>query len=277
VDDAGITEALHRAAELIAQADALVVCAGAGMGVDSGLPDFRGSRGFWNAYPALGAAGITFHEIASPAAFDSDPRLAWGFYGHRLDLYRRTVPHAGFALLRRWGEALPQGVGVFTSNVDGQFQRAGFDAVAQCHGSIHQLQCSVPCSDAIWDAAGFVPEVDAAACRLLNDLPRCPRCGALARPNVLMFGDDRWCENRSMRQVARLDAWLGVLRRPLAIELGAGSAIASVRNFAARVVHERGGVLVRINPREAEVSRPQDVALPLGALEALSGMAALLA
>ena len=90
-------------AELIEQADGLLITAGAGMGVDSGLPDFRGAQGFWRAYPALGRARIAFERIASPAAFESDPGLAWGFYGHRLNLYRATVPHDGFHLLRRIG------------------------------------------------------------------------------------------------------------------------------------------------------------------------------
>jgi len=118
--------ALAHAAQLIEQADALVVAAGAGMGVDSGLPDFRGQQGFWQAYPALGREQIDFTQIASPQAFVISPERAWGFYGHRLALYRRTVPHAGFALLKQWGEAMPQGCSVFTSNVDGQFQMAGF-------------------------------------------------------------------------------------------------------------------------------------------------------
>ena len=52
--------ALAHAAELISQADALVVTAGAGMGVDSGLPDFRGTEGFWKAYPALGREQMDF-------------------------------------------------------------------------------------------------------------------------------------------------------------------------------------------------------------------------
>src|SRR5450759_2270489 len=95
---------LRRCAEAVREADGLLVTAGAGMGVDSGLPDFRGPQGFWRAYPALGRA-----------------RIAWGFYGHRLALYRKTVPHEGFAILRRIGEAMPAGVFVLTSNVDGQF------------------------------------------------------------------------------------------------------------------------------------------------------------
>src|SRR5438067_1528316 len=114
-----------RAARLIAQADALVIAAGAGFGVDSGLPDFRGTEGFWRAYPALAKSGIAFHAIASPDAFNAHPHQAWGFYGHRLALYRRTQPHAGFALLRKWGGTKRHGYSVFTSNVDGQFQAAG--------------------------------------------------------------------------------------------------------------------------------------------------------
>lgn len=76
--------ALEHAAELIEQADALVIAAGAGMGVDSGMPDFRGQQGFWAAYPALAAAGIDFTSIANPKGFVQDASRAWGFYGHRL-------------------------------------------------------------------------------------------------------------------------------------------------------------------------------------------------
>ena len=95
---------LH-AAELIAGADALVIGAGAGIGVDSGLPDFRGNQGFWQAYPALAKANLNFSEIASPQAFENDPALAWGFYGHRLAFYRHTIPHPGFDILHQWGRA----------------------------------------------------------------------------------------------------------------------------------------------------------------------------
>ena len=91
---------IHAAAQLIADADALLVGAGAGMGVDSGLPDFRGTEGFWRSYPALGQRGLKFYEVANPRTFDTDPALAWGFYGHRLALYRGTKPHAGFEIIR---------------------------------------------------------------------------------------------------------------------------------------------------------------------------------
>src|SRR5436189_6030379 len=95
-------EAVKVAAEAIADADALLITAGAGMGVDSGLPDFRGTEGFWRAYPAFAKLGLQFQQLANPAWFRRDPALAWGFYGHRLRLYRDSVPHEGFAILLRW-------------------------------------------------------------------------------------------------------------------------------------------------------------------------------
>lgn len=263
---------LRQAAELIAQADALVIAAGAGMGVDSGLPDFRGREGFWRAYPAL--RGSDFQTIASPATFESQPDLAWGFYGHRLALYRRTAPHAGFALLRRWGESRPRGYSVFTSNVDGQFQQAGFDAqrVHECHGSIHHLQCLHGCSDDIWDASGFEPQVDETRCLLRNDPPRCPRCGALARPNILMFGDWHWNEQRWMAQAQRQNAWLSTTERPVVIEIGAGTAIATVRHFSQHLQHRHHARLIRVNPDYPEVSSPLDVSLRCGAHPALQAI-----
>jgi NAD-dependent SIR2 family protein deacetylase len=64
---------IARCAELIKQAEGLLITAGAGMGVDADLPDFRGTSGFWRAYPALEKSCIRFEEIASPNTFESDP------------------------------------------------------------------------------------------------------------------------------------------------------------------------------------------------------------
>ena len=80
----------ERAALWIESCEGLLIGAGAGMGVDSGLPDFRGDDGFWKAYPAFIKRKLGFREIANPHWFQTHPRQAWGFYGHRLNLYRRT-------------------------------------------------------------------------------------------------------------------------------------------------------------------------------------------
>lgn len=261
-------------AALIRQADGLLVTAGAGIGVDSGLPDFRGPQGFWGVYPALGRARIGFEQIANPAAFAARPALAWGFYGHRLNLYRRTVPHAGFAILRRIGEGLLQGAFVFTSNVDGQFQKAGFAAerIVECHGSIHHLQCLDACHDGIWPADDYQPQVDEEECLLRSDFPRCPRCRAIARPNILMFGDCGWLAERTDAQETRLHTWLRQVNRLVVIEIGAGTNIPTVRMLG----EQRRGRLIRINPSEPQLPPGKGVALASGGLVALRAIAACL-
>lgn len=262
---------LENASDLISQADALIVAAGAGMGVDSGLPDFRGKEGFWKAYPALGREQVDFHRIASPEAFRSQPDRAWGFYGHRLNLYRVTQPHDGFQILKRWANDMLHGCAVFTSNVDGQFQKAGFNSavIEECHGSIHYLQCLSPCCNAIWSADALAPEVDEEQCLLLSALPACPYCGGMARPNVMMFNDWEWLEHRQAQQAARMERWLSGVSRLVVVEIGAGTAIPSVRRFSQRIIHEFGGRLVRINPMEFSVPTTNDVGLASGASDAL--------
>ena len=259
--------AIARAAAHLHDADALLIGAGAGIGVDSGLPDFRGDQGFWRAYPPLAALGIRFVEMANPRHFARNPELAWGFYGHRLALYRSTVPHEGFAILRALGERMAHGSFVFTSNVDGQFQRAGFEAgrIVECHGSIHHLQCTRPCNAAIWPAEAVEPRIDPATCLMAPPLPHCPRCGALARPNILMFNDSAWLDTRTEEQYARCDAWLGRVQRLVVIELGAGSDVPSVRRMCAT----RQAPLIRVNPREHRVAPDKGVGIATGALDAM--------
>lgn len=257
-----------QAVQWLDEADALIITAGAGMGVDSGLPDFRGNAGLWRAYPALRCAGLDFVSVASPRTFEEDPHLAWGFYGHRLNLYRDTTPHEGFQILRRWLGRMNNGGFVYTSNVDGQFQMAGFgeERIVECHGSLHWLQCMDSCDGRLWEAAGWVPDVDNDACRLISPLPQCPSCGGLARPNVLMFGDGQWNDERSSRQRQRLESWLASVSRPVVVELGAGTAVPAVRWFGSLL----NAPLIRINLRESEVDRGVGVGLPGRALEVLS-------
>jgi NAD-dependent SIR2 family protein deacetylase len=267
---------IRRAAEAIGAADALVVTAGAGMGVDSGLPDFRGTQGFWRAYPVYEKLGLAFASMANPRWFATDPAFAWGFYGHRLELYRRCVPHAGFALLRGFAERMRHGAYVFTSNVDGQFQRAGFapDRVVEAHGSIHHLQCLADCGVGLLDAAPYSVSVDPETLRAAAPLPTCPRCQGLLRLGILMFGDGGWDHTRSANQERGLEAWLSGIdaRRLVVVECGAGTAIPTVRSFSERLAR-RGAVLIRINVREPEVPSGQ-IGLATGALAALQAIAA---
>lgn len=261
---------IRHAAELIQSADSLIITAGAGMGVDSGLPDFRGKDGFWEAYPALAKAQIGFTDIACPDTFIDNPKLAWGFYGHRLNLYRKTEPHKGFTLLRAIGSHLDGGAFVFTSNVDGHFQRSVFplNSIVECHGSIHHLQCLQGCNQEIWEATKFVPEVDEEHCLLTSPLPTCPNCGGIARPNILMFGDWQWMNWRTEFQRARFYEWRETVSRPVVIEIGAGKSIPTVREFGER----QKAPLIRINLSDAAVNWPGDVALQMGGLEAIAAI-----
>ncbi|GLY68544.1 SIR2 family NAD-dependent protein deacylase [Amycolatopsis taiwanensis] len=262
------SDPLTQAAELIRGADAVLVCAGAGMGVDSGLPDFRGNEGFWRNYPPYARLGLSFAEVADPQHFAEDPELAWGFYGHRLDLYREAEPHEGFEILLKWGARRP--LAVLTSNVDGHFTKAGFPLVAEVHGSIHHLQCVKPCGPDIWasDEVGLALDDDM---RAKPPLPECPHCGALARPNILMFGDFDWVSHRSDGQLRELTEWRRKHSRPVVIEIGAGKAVPTVRRYA-ELASAATGWLVRINPRDPEIRHGRGISLPYGALETLTAL-----
>ncbi len=264
------TNAIRGAAAAIGRAEVLLIVAGAGMGVDSGLPDFRGERGFWNAYPMYERLGISFVGAANPAHFHDDPAFGWGFYGHRTHLYRATEPHEGFRILRGWIERRGLAHFVVTSNVDGQFQKAGFaeDGVLEVHGSIHYLQCLTPCSGAIWLNREEIP-VDQATMRARR-IPRCGRCGGVARPNVLMFGDSSWLSERTDGQESLFEAFLEEHGgRPAAVvEMGAGTAIPTMRALSERLGRRRGVTVVRINPREPWIDAPH-LSIPDGALAAL--------
>ena len=236
-----------------------------------GCRDFRGNEGFWRAYPPLKRLGISFYDMANPIWFKRDPELAWGFYGHRLGLYRATVPHDGFRILRDWSDGCTHGSFVFTSNVDGQFQRAGFDRdrILECHGSIHHLQCLNHCGE-ITRADPFEVTVDDETFRATPPLPSCPRCGSLARPNVLMFGDFGWLPDRTSAQEQRFTSWISGLgdARLVIVEIGAGTAVPTVRMTSEQLARRPGATLIRINLREPQV--PTDhIGIALGGLEAL--------
>lgn len=248
------TSQINELCAWLKEADGVLITAGAGMGVDSGLPDFRGDKGFWEAYPALAQAGIRFVDAANPKTFHVNPRQAWGFYGHRLQLYRRTKPHAGFDILRQLGKHLAHDYFVYTSNVDGQFQRAGFDShrIHECHGSIHFTQCLMNCTQQVYAADELTISIDENSCQWLGTLPLCRSCGSPLRPNILMFDDWHWNDRRQVQQEARLFDWLQQVKRPLVIELGAGSHIPTVRRFG----EEHAWRIVRVNLREATIPAP---------------------
>ncbi len=265
---------MQEAKKILQNADAVLITAGAGMGVDSGLPDFRGTEGFWRAYPAIRDLGYRFEEMANPRWFAKDPTLAWAFYGHRYMLYKETQPHAGFTKLLRFAQEKPGGYFVFTSNVDGQFQKAGYDEkrIVEVHGSIHHLQCSVPCSRTISPAKNLRFEIDPKRFRVTSPLPMCSDCGAVMRPNILMFGDWNWIANRTDAQSHALQRWLDDMEEKryaiAVVEFGAGKAVPTVRIFGEQIARTYNARLIRVNPRDYDIPAGA-VGLSMGAKEAI--------
>ena len=265
---------LVQALDSINSSSALLFTAGAGLRVDSGLPDFRGTNGFWENYPALRKLGINFEEMASPHWFMDNPNLAWGFYGHRWIKYRDTTPHDGFLILYRLAKA-KRSFFVFTSNVDGHFQKSGFPCnhILECHGSINYLQCLRNCGQELWK----LPEhykfsINHHTLLAEDPLPICPSCEGVARPNILMFNDSSWDPRRNKKQSDRFNKWLSSSKsQPLSIiEIGAGVKVPTVRMTSEHIYHNWSEQVsfIRINPQDSYSPKGTQV-LKMTALEAL--------
>lgn len=267
-------ETLKKAKQFIKDADAILITSGAGIGVDSGLPDFRGTEGFWKEYPVVKQLGIEFSEMANPKWFYSKPELAWAFYGHRLNLYRETIPHDGFKMLLDLVKEKNNNYFIFTSNVDGQFQKAGFDIdkIYEVHGSIHHLQCLDSCNNRIWDNNENI-KVDMEKFLAL-DIPLCPECESVARPNILMFNDWNWNHKKATKQEYTYSTWRkrNFTKKIAIIEIGAGTAIATVR-VEGNLLSKRmpNTKLIRINPQDATIlDNENGYEIPYKGLEGLT-------
>lgn len=272
---------IKQAAKIINESDALLIVAGAGMGVDSGLPDFRGSNGLYNAYPPFSQLGSDYMEMTRPSGFRWNPSLAWGFWGYQLNLYRKTNPHQGFHLLYEIAES-KQNCFVQTTNVDGQFQKAGFrtDRIHECHGSIHRLQCQHPCSEKVWSADTVKVEIDPETMCMISPLPVCPDCGTVARPNIFMFGDTKYIWDFPKGHATRYRNWLSENKETCIaiIECGCGTVAPGMRNHSEEIVRDYPNAkLIRINPENPEVPDSENfISLKMNASLAIREIASFL-
>lgn len=262
---------IQQASKIIQEASAILIGAGSGMCVDSGLPDFRSKEGFWKSYPPYKKLGLNFRDLANPSLFKTNPRLAWGFYYHRKILYNNTKPHSGFEILKRWASKINDNIFIYTSNVDGQFQKAGFDEnkIIEIHGNINRVQCSDNCKK----EKLFIPEsfqFDKNTMTVNGHLPFCIECGTIARPNILMFHDSSFDKNTFISQHHKYNLWLKSLQnQKLAIlEIGAGSDIPTVRIQCQSIASTKMIPNIRINLNECNIDTT-DIGLPIKALDAL--------
>jgi NAD-dependent SIR2 family protein deacetylase len=164
---------------------------------------------------------------------------------------------------------------VFTSNVDGQFQKAGFDddLINEVHGSIHHLQCSKNCTSRIWSAGKLEIDVNENTLDVIGDLPKCPFCGSVARPNILMFDDYAWNPSRRRMQESRLESWFQINatsnNKIVVLEIGAGNEVPTVRMKSIKVSSACNAKHIRINPMEQDIHHC-DIAIASGAKDAIN-------
>jgi NAD-dependent deacetylase len=163
---------VERLAELIRECRPCVVLTGAGVSTESGIPDFRSRDGIWARYDPM--------QYATIDAFRRDPVKVWDFYGKRLDVLKRAQPnaaHLALAELQRAGYVHA----VVTQNVDRLHELAGSREVVEVHGSIRTSSCL---------ACGVTVPFEEVVRQLENaPAPVCPGCGAVLKPDVVMFGE----------------------------------------------------------------------------------------
>jgi NAD-dependent SIR2 family protein deacetylase len=268
--DTEIKDQLYYSTELIEKSDSIVVFAGAGIGVDSGLEQYRGDNGIWIKKININGREVDFMELCSDFAFENEPKRAWAFFGSLIKRYKETAPHDGFYKLLKILEG--KEYFVVTSNVDEHFQKAGFDEnrIWECHGSVFKMECINVKEKEIWITPDF--EIDFEKFEAIEPIPRCPNCGGVCRPNVFMFGDRFWVTAKSSHQEVKYKKWLKNQqdndRNIIAIEIGAGKTIPTIRSYAECLTYGKYH-LIRINPFDAEVKIENHVSIPLSAKEGI--------
>jgi len=239
------SDALARAADALRAARRISILTGAGVSAASGIPTFRGNDGLWRKVRA--------ETLATPEAFENDPKLVWEWYDWRRSMIRDARPNAAHDVLARWTRDRP-GVTLITQNVDGLHERAGAERLVRLHGSIWHLRCWRRCPDG---AADWLDET----APLPTLPPRCPHCGGLARPGVVWFG-----EGLDPNILAAADA---ATHCDVFLTVGTSAVVYP----AAGLVHQakrRGAMTIEINTDTTEASGTVDLAFRGKAEEALA-------
>lgn len=272
-----LDHAVKTAAEWLVSARAILIGAGAGMGVDSGLGTYRGANmGVW---PPLKELGIDYREICTPDAFLEDPQLTWAFWRYCMIAYCNAEPHEGYRIIQRWAVCPRLGSFCYTTNVDAMWPRILQDGcIYEAHGSTTFLQCcdargSCPNKDTVWMCPeNFAADLPLEASREdaveRDALPRCPACSKLARPNVNLFGDLDFSRKRGRIQKAKYQQWLQSVEADLIAEMGADA----VAELEAEEVHLDSKLLIQKllkgpldEEAQAQLLRTPVVCLEIGA------------
>ncbi|MGQ9687989.1 MAG: SIR2 family NAD-dependent protein deacylase [Desulfobaccales bacterium] len=211
---------------LLARLERLVVLTGAGISVESGIPTFRGPEGLWRSFRP--------QELATPQAFQRDPRLVWEWYDWRRQKIAQARPNPGHEALVRL-EALILDFTLITQNVDGLHRLAGSRRLVEIHGCIWEVRCL---------SCGAVREDRRAPLPLL---PNCEACGGLVRPNVVWFGESLPPDN--LRQAEN-----ALLRAQAVLVVGTSAVVQPAASFALWA-KEAGAQIIEVNPDPTPLTR----------------------
>jgi len=199
----------------------IVVLTGAGVSAESGLPTFRDAQtGLWARYRP--------EDLATPEAFANNPKLVWDWYAWRKKLVTEAQPNPGHYALAEMEKHIATFT-LVTQNVDGLHRRAGSHNVLELHGNLLRMKC--------FDEGTLVEEADVSG----PDLPRCPRCGGLLRPDVVWFGELLPANvlNQAIQAIRTCDTFFSV----------GTSALVQPAAGLSRLALEQGAVVVEVNPQ----------------------------
>ena len=218
--------------DTVAAAHSLVVLTGAGISADSGVPTFRGADGLWRNFRA--------EDLATPQAFERDPRLVWEWYNWRRELIRTKSVNPAHVAIAECERRRPA-FWLITQNVDGLHRLAGSQQLSEIHGNIWKVRCTV-CG--VVDDNHEVP---------IPILPSCRHCQGLLRPHIVWFGESL--------SPADLERCADVLQSCDALLIiGTSGVVYPAAGFAS-VAKQAGAFVAEINPDQTPHSETVDVSL----------------
>lgn len=246
-----IEPALDILAALLAKSQSVLFITGAGISADSGLPTYRGIGGLYNDKST--EAGLPIEQALSGALFAVRPDITWKYLSQIERTCRGANPNTAHLAIAALQQLIPR-VTVFTQNVDGLHRKAASNNLIEIHGNLQELICT---------GCGFQEVVADLSGRDIP--PRCPACGGVLRPKVVLFGE-ALPEVAITRFTSMLDEGFD-----LVVTIGTSGVFSYV--IEPVIWCAKAGVpTVEINPIKTRISRHVDLHLQLGAAKAMEAI-----
>jgi NAD-dependent deacetylase len=246
MDKEEVDSPLRRKARELARAaggsQRVVVLTGAGISSDSGIPTFRDAGGVWSRFRP--------EDLASPEAFARDPRTVWEWYLARAENVKEAQPNPGHFSIAEM-EGLFSDFYLVTQNVDGLHQRAGSRKVIELHGNLGRARCTRCHFVSLLEETPPGPD----------GMPHCPSCGALARPDVVWFGEP--LPEDALEQAFNLSS-----RAQIFFSVGTSGLVQPAASLP-YIAKSAGAILVEVNPKETPLSGECDFVFRASASKAL--------